>query len=797
MGEWKRVFLNPGRLGILLLLTLLSTALFLGSLLTRIGPGELERALAMGKYKGDLAESFHDTDHQEILRLAGEEEQRLSDVYYSINHYERWDSEGTPLPPVYASDAEIETAITHLPYLLSVKEEPDRFNETLWMYVDALHEVQEDAEYIAGYTEYLQKIQRQADEQSRTSIFGKKKSFSLRNLKKTAKEFGKLLGLNVREQNSTEFGTASDEVQVSFGNNSGIEKWLSFNLGDYFGLLLLTIFVMAFLEERKKGLWSIVRTAKGGRQMLGIHRVLILLVVSILATVLFNLLPLSLSCVIQGGHTDLSRAIQSIQSFRTCTVRCSIGGWILMYTGVKILAGLFLGLFVWFIMGSVSNAQLSLAVLLPVLGAEYALFTFLPVQSIFNPFKYLNLFSYVHTASLYTEYLNINLFGFPIGNRRMMLILLPTLLTVFSYLCVHMQAKRYPEGNRDYLSGIALRVNIILDKIRTRFTMGMWEAYKMLFLEFGVVIMVIIIVSTGSLSYTAWTMIPEDMRAYYMYIKDMQGPIGNQQETASYIAHARDSAEDSNNPYELRHALDILEERVTELQVKGAAENFEPWILYDIDFNAYYGDKPVNRQRLNAMIAILFMVFLCAGINAYEKQSGVVPMLKSTRYGRAPLLHRKLLMAGLSAVFVWLFVWIRELWQYISIYGTDILDAPVRNLPLFSEFPFNVTIRGYLMILYGMRLAMLIPVGWAVLCISYFTPNVWMSYLFGTAVLVLPALFTVLGVNIFQWVTPLIPVSAAELLLGLGQEKWWCVFAFLAWIAVGHAALKVCVDKAM
>ena len=154
-------------------------------------------------------------------------------------------------------------------------------------------------------------------------------------------------------------------------------------------------------------------------------------------------------------------------------------------------------------------------------------------------------------------------------------------------------------------------------------------------------------------------------------------------------------------------------------------------------------------------------------------------------------------MAGLAAVFVWLFVWIRELRQYISIYGTDILNAPMRNLPLFSEFPFNVTIRGYFMILYGMRLAMLIPVGWAVMCVSYLVPNVRMSYLLGTAVLVLPVLFTVLGVKIFQWITPLIPVSTAELLLGLGQGKWWCVFPLVAWIAVGHVALKVCINKAM
>ncbi len=439
MGEWKRVFLNPGRLGILLLLTVLSGALFLGSLMTRVGPGELERAAALGTYKGELTERYQEEDPEEILRLAEAEEALLTDVYISFNYFMRWDREGNELPPAFSDDAEIEAAIAHLPYLLEMKEDADKFNETLWMYVDTLHEVAEDAEYFADYTDYLKKVQKQTEEQSKTSIFGKKNSFSLRNLQKTAKEFGRLLGLN----------GSSDPVEVRFGNNTGIEKWLDFKLGDYFGLLLLTIFVMAFLEERKKGLWSIVRTAKGGRRMLGIHRVLILLTVSILSVLLLNLLPLTLSCMLQGGHTDLSRPIQSVQSFRTCTVRCTIGGWIALYTGVKILAGLFLGLFVWLIMGSVSNVQLSLAVLLPVLGAEYALFIFLPVQSIFNPFKYLNLFSYVHTSSLYTEYLNINIFGFPIGSRRMMLILLPMLLIAFAYLCVRMQEKRYPEENRD------------------------------------------------------------------------------------------------------------------------------------------------------------------------------------------------------------------------------------------------------------------------------------------------------------------------------------------------------------
>ena len=337
MAEWKRVFFNPGRLGILVLLMILSAALFSGSLMQRIGPGEFRRALELGKYKGELTEKWKEEEPSEILRLAEAEESLLMDYYYYTNGYVRWEN-GEELPPAFSSQEEADQAISHMEYLLSLKDDESMFSETLWMYIDSLHEVEADAEYIAGYDEYLQKIQKQAEEQSKTSIFGKKNSFSMRNLKKTAKEFGRLLGKTEEGADSSNEGA----VRVTFGNNTGIEKWLEFTLGDYFGLLFLVIIVMAFLEERKKGLWSMIRTTKGGRMMLGLHRGVILLAASAAGTLLINFLPLFLSFSLNGGHTDLSRAIQSVQSFRTCTIRTTIGGWLFRYFFVKTFSGLFL-----------------------------------------------------------------------------------------------------------------------------------------------------------------------------------------------------------------------------------------------------------------------------------------------------------------------------------------------------------------------------------------------------------------------------------------------------------------------
>ena len=782
MGEWKRVFLNPGRIGLTLLLTLLLLALFAGSLMQRVGPGELNRALEMGRYKGELTEKWKDEDPSEIVRLSEEEEALLMDYYYFLYGYERWDSEGNVLPPAFSSREEADYAISDMTYLLSLRDDELMFSETLFMYVDALHEVQKDAEYIAGYTDYLLKIQKQTEDQSKTSIFGKKNSFSMRNLKKTAEEFGKLLGKDGKHA-----------VPVSFGNNTGIEKWLQFTLGDYFGLLLIIVFVMAFLEERKKGLWSIIRTTEGGRRKLGFARAGILLAVSALSAALFNMLPLLLSVHLNGGHTDLSRAIQSVQSFRTCTIRTDIRGWLIQYFIVKTFSGLFLGLFIWFVMGSVQNAQLSLAALLPVLGGEYALFSFLPVQSFLNLFKYLNLFSCVHTSRLYTNYLNINIFSFPVGNRRMMMLLLPILLALFIFLTVWMQARRYPEGNRDILSGIALRLNALFDRFRRRFTAGMWEGYKVLFLEYGIVIMVIIAIASKSLSFSVWAPIPESKRVYYMYVKDVQGSIS--EETDEYILRARENAEKSANPWELQNALDMLEERISELRKQGGREHFDPWILYDRDFDAYYGKTPENRQRLNAMIAMLFVIFLTAGISSYEKQSGVVPMLRSLKNGRRKLLFRKILIALLLTVFSWGFVYLREMLQFISRYGSGMLPASLKSIPDFAAFPLNLTVRGYLVLLEGTRLLMLFSVAFSSLLISSYLPNVRVSYLAGTAVLVLPALFTVLGIGVFRFVSPLIPVSAAELYLKAGSGQRLCFLPFVIWLLIGHAALMVWLRK--
>ena len=179
----------------------------------------------------------------------------------------------------------------------------------------------------------------------------------------------------------------------------------------------------------------------------------------------------------------------------------------------------------------------------------------------------------------------------------------------------------------------------------------------------------------------------------------------------------------------------------------------------------------------------------------------MVPMLRSLQNGRRKLLIRKVITALLLTIFAWGCVYLREAHQFKELFlpktGSageetvmrEFLSAPIKNLDNYADFPFNVSIRGFLILLNTLRILMLFSLSFAVLCISSCLPNVRTAYLVNTAILLLPALFTVLGIGFFKWLSPLIPVSVAELMLGIGSGKGWYIVPFIIWLIIGYAAL--------
>ena len=380
MGEWKRVFFDPKRVILFILITVLCAALFTVSLVRRIEPGALGDMIAAEKAVSEIYSECRGKSCDEIAEICAEYE-------YAIYNYAGFFSGNLPPEESDSFKSAEKDVSLHFPRFLSLKGEKYaviRFAETA---LEGIGRVKNQAIYLSGYADYLNSVKEQAKKTAAVGIFQKSGGYTARNIEKTAEDFSKI-----------------DGSKVLFDSSISLENWLGYEFADYFFLAMIIITVLAFLDERKNGLWHAVRSCKNGRAVLGLTRAGILLAGSLVSTVLVYSLPLALSCAFGGGLGDLSRPIQSLESFKLCNAVLSVGEWLFGYFLLKIFTGFMIGLFLWCILGSLTNAQFSLSALGALLVGEYVLYRFIPVQSSANIFKYLNLFSYVRISRLYVVY---------------------------------------------------------------------------------------------------------------------------------------------------------------------------------------------------------------------------------------------------------------------------------------------------------------------------------------------------------------------------------------------------------
>ena len=301
---------------------------------------------------------------------------------------------------------------------------------------------------------------------SASSVFGAdKNSFIFRNIQKTAADF-----------------EAVRETVAEFGSNRAVEKWLDFKEADLFYLLSIILFVLAFLEEKRMRLHSLIRsTAKGRSALVGI-RIGILASAAALYTVFLYGLPLLFSFGLYGGINDTGRSIQSLVSFKTCCLPLTISTWIVVYLLVKIICGFFLGTVFWFMLSFLNQIQLAWFVIIGILAGEYVLNTMIAPQMTLAPLRYVNLFSFISPLKLLQSYQNINVFSFPVNSLTFMAWLLPVLSVSLCCGLIVLQIRRFPLGNRDILTRPLRFVNRVADAVRVRYSLLLFEGYKILIL---------------------------------------------------------------------------------------------------------------------------------------------------------------------------------------------------------------------------------------------------------------------------------------------------------------------------
>ena len=207
----------------------------------------------------------------------------------------------------------------------------------------ALNNIVKRAEYVNGYSDYIKSVESKAQQMNSISIFSQDNSLSSQNIQLTAEAYKPL-----------------ENLSLKVGSDFSVTTVLNYDLIHYIILALNIIVVLAFVEERKRGFWSMVYATPNGRFNLAVKRCGILAIsTTILCFVMYFALFVT-SFSIYGGVSDLFRNVQSIEMFQNFVFPMSEIQFLLVYVLINVLAQLVPVYMMLFIVVIMQNTNLGI-----------------------------------------------------------------------------------------------------------------------------------------------------------------------------------------------------------------------------------------------------------------------------------------------------------------------------------------------------------------------------------------------------------------------------------------------------
>ena len=597
-----------------------------------------------------------------------------------------------------------------------------------------LYDVAEICTELLNYPNYLKKLTDDADNMTAVSIWGGGDTFSYRNIIATPSAY-KDLNPNI----------------LPFDTSLGTEDFLDSPATDLLALALLFICVSRiFLHDKEQGIIPLLYSTPNGRGRLIMNKVAVSVVCAvILVLVFFTEVFLIEYCLY--GYGDLSRPIQSVFGYYTCDLSISVGGYMLLYIFMKMLAYSVFAVIFSFVC-TISKNNLTVYGLSAVIcGGSYIMYSNISSLSPFSLLHYWNPVQCLQVKEILGTYTNVNVIGYPIS-LKISIVIVAVLLIVALVLSIYFIFGK--TRNLQY-KNITLSGRLGCKK-KTR-SMFYYTCKRYLIEQKGILILLLTVVISLGFSRTISRYYDNDEIYYEKFCTDYAGEINentNQfisdklkfyRETEQQITELENSAKPSYFK---------LNELYAKLGDKSAFERFEKRIesipndssvYYDTGYERYFGLDDNDDNSVILLVLMLSLVFVLSPVPSQDRKTNLNKIIFSTRSGKKRYFKNILLFSLLVAVISSLIVSIPYLIHILIKYDTTGLFDPVNGIVGLSAFPHFISVGIAMIFVILLRTIFAAVCAAVITLISSQCKGTVTAYCINSVIFVLPVIIKVSG----------------------------------------------------
>lgn len=550
----------------------------------------------------------------------------------------------------------------------------------------------------SDYLNFLAQIPEQTKELSRQSAYESHDTFLYRNLMKTERDYSGLTG---------------------DGFVKG--KFVAFNHYAAYPYQILFIIMCAFMTayqmvpaERKRGFFLLLKSARNGH--LGLYRNKAI-ALSIYAAV-FSLICDVTEIIFlryRYGAFHAGALIQSSSVFRNCPYAITIGQAMVIMSVLHIAIAVFSVFLILMLFAVFKRNEISLAIYAAFFMAEWLLSQKIPISSSMNIFASVNPFYQSCANTMLGNYLNVDVFGFPVSQMMAGICAIIIVCAVF-----------FISGVLAFSYSFQIEGDSLFEKMMWRFRKklsGIWHTDRVAVFESGKIlihekqiivlaIFVLMIIGFGrqALSPLIFTK-PEDAE-YHRLASHLQGKVTEKK--LRYIEKQRkylddlmdeastlgDSSEDEARSqyiqFEYEHRDGGLSKLEGQRDVLLQRTEKDKYFFDEAALNSQLSD--VNTDLMTFLIAGIVLVLTLCGIESYDTQ--MHPLLNTTEVGVRLIRMKKVKTAFVLAIIYYLLWNIPDFISYFRIDHGKNLMAPMTELTTFAiqkpvtELVFFITLAG-------------------------------------------------------------------------------------------------------
>lgn len=614
----------------------------------------------------------------------------------------------------------------------------------------------EEAESIRSYPAYLADIRERAQEGETISIFQTQDAFSMRNARKTAEAYEGLSAAGLELNNSgmvnqmTEFGATN--ILIAF--------------------LVFMICSILIIEEKEGGQFLLLRPLKHGRGRLMAGKIAALLAVTaVICTAFF-----AENYIVSGwqyGFARLDIPLQAIAGYSGSALHRTLGEYLLIYLFSKVIAVFILGLFFFLFSLTAKTVSLYYIKVVAFLGISYLLYAVLPGEGIFQILKYANIIPFLLVTPVYQYYFNLNIAGFPVE--------ITVLFWAVSIVCILglSVALVILFTNRELAGACAERsLRRGMEQKRVHTSVFYHECYKIFITNKALLLLLLFAgFQVYSMAHKS-TYLPYDEYYYRQYMEALEGPLDDErialiEQEEERFAEMDKLLEEANQKLESGEITerDLLKTRtLVQEQTKGrnaflrVLERREYIVQYEknhgraLDF-VYEGGweyllgretTPYENDMQRAIALLLVMIASFAGVFSMEYSTQMIRLLACSRRGRMHTVKAKLwICAGITTV-LFLINYIPDLVNAYRIYGLHEWDSSIYSIPSLANFPIDISIRSYVVLLFTVRYLMALCTLEIIAAVSLYAKSMIGAILPLLLLLVAPLLVELLGIGFIR-----------------------------------------------